>query len=160
MINCTFENGKKASLRHAVADVLLIDGNKILLVKRAAHLSNPNKWTIIGGYADRNETVEECAKREALEETGFQVEIISLFKINDYPDRKGEDRQNISFIFLAKPVKQVKEADIESSQIRWFNLDKLPPSDEFAFDHFEQIQLYLQYLKKPFALPLMKTPLK
>lgn len=160
MLTCTFENGKKASLRHVVADVILIDNTKILLVKRAAHLTNPNKWAIIGGFVDRDEHIEETAKREALEESGYQVTITTLFRINDNPKRKGEDRQNISFIYLAKPLKKVREADIESSETRWFDLDKLPSPDEFAFDHFEQIQLYLKYLKNPFPLPLTKTPIQ
>lgn len=160
MLTCTFENGKKASLRHAVADVLLINNHKILLVKRAAHLTNPNKWAIIGGFVDRDEYIENTAKRETLEETGYQVTITALFRINDNPKRKGEDRQNISFIYLAKPVKKVREADKESSETRWFDLDKLPPPDEFAFDHYEQIQLYLKYLKNPFPLPLIKTSIQ
>ena len=34
-----------------------------------------------------------------------------------------------------------------------FDLVDLPSHEEFAFDHYENIKLYLEYLKKPFPLP-------
>lgn len=155
MLTCYFEDGKKALLRHIVTDTMLIDGNKILLVKRAPHLLNGNKWGLIGGYVDRDEYIEETVVRETKEETGYEIKLGSLFRINDNPNRRNEDRQNIAFIYLAKPLKQVSEPDKESSEIRWFDLDGLPKEEEFAFDHIDNIKLYLQHKKKPFRLPII-----
>lgn len=155
MLTCIFEDGGKASLRHAVADVMIIDKDNILLVKRAPHLSNPNKWGLIGGYVDRDEWVEQTAKREALEESGYEIELGELFRIVDNPDRRGENRQNIAFIFIAKPIRKVAESDKEASEVRWFSLDNLPKQETFAFDHYEQVELYLRHLKEPFSLPIV-----
>ena len=160
MIDCVFENGIKASLRHVTIDGLIIKENKILLVKRAAHLiNNPNKYAFPGGFMNRDENTKEAVVREVEEESGFKFKIISLFKITDKPDRKGEDKQNVNFTFLMKPISEAGKHDDETSEIRWFDLDNLPKVKEFAFDHFEVVNLYLDYLKSPFDLPVIgETP--
>ncbi len=159
MINCTFENGNKNSLRHVVVDMLVIKENQILLVKRAPHLTNGNKYALIGGFMERNETSKQAALREIMEETGYKAEIINLFRIIDHPDRRAEDRQNISFVYLVKPLEKIGKSDNEVKELRWFDLNELPPPEEFAFDHLENIQLYLQYQKTPFGLPILDKKL-
>lgn len=154
MLTCIFENGKKASLRHLVVDILVLKDKQILLVKRAPHLSNPGKYGLIGGFVDRDETTSQAAVREIFEETGYRARVTRLFRIVDSPRRKNEDRQNVSFVFIAEALKKEGEPDSESTEVRWFSLTKLPPVTDFAFDHYENIELYMRYLKKPFPLPL------
>ena len=156
MITCYFENQNKVSLRHVVVDNLLIDGNKILLVKRGPKYSEPHKWALPGGFVDRDETTAEAAVREIREETGYQSKVVDLFRIIDHPDRPKEDRQNISFIYLVKPIKKVGDFDHEITNTKWFDLNKLPKVSDFAFDHYTNIKLYKKYLKKPFKLPALK----
>src|SRR3990167_10491472 len=126
MITCAFENGGKDSLRHVVVDVLVIDGNKILLVKRTGKLLESGKWALPGGFLARDETTKQGAQREVKEETGYEIEIIKLLRVVDNPDRPKEDRQNVSFVYLAKPLEKTGIADKESSEMKWFDLDKLP----------------------------------
>ncbi|MBU1085846.1 MAG: NUDIX hydrolase [Candidatus Beckwithbacteria bacterium] len=154
MITCYFENKNKASLRHVVVDNLVIDGNKILLVKRGPKYSEPNKWALPGGFVDRDETTRQAAVREILEETGYKAKVIKLFRIIDNPDRPKEDRQNISFVYLLKPLKKVGESDHEISDTQWFSLNKLPKQSDFAFDHLDTIKLYKIHLQKHFRLPI------
>jgi hypothetical protein len=52
-------------------------------------------------------------------------------------------------------VKKVQEADEESTDIRWFAFDALPPREQTAFDHYEEIQMYLAYREKKFAIPIV-----
>jgi ADP-ribose pyrophosphatase YjhB (NUDIX family) len=154
MINCTFENGNKNSLRHVVVDMLIVQKNQILLVKRAPQLLEGNKYALIGGFMERDETTQEAAKREVMEETGYKAKIVNLFRIIDHPDRRNEDRQNISFVYLVEPMDKVGESDHEIKELKWFDLEKLPSQEEFAFDHLDNIKLYLQHLKTPFQLPI------
>ena len=147
MITCKFEKGYEASLRHVVVDALIVDKDKILLVKRAEHLTNGGKYAIPGGYLDRDETAEQAVVREALEETGFNVKVEELFKIIDKPDRPQEDRQNVAFIYITKPLEKSGKADDESSEVKWFSIEDLPAENEFAFDHYQTIQEY----KKKYA---------
>ena len=156
MITCNFENQNKVLLRHVVVDNLVTKDNQILLVKRGSKYLEPYKWALPGGYVERDETVKKAAKREVFEETGYQTKVIDLFQIIDNPDRKNEDRQNISFVHLLKPLKKIKEPDHEIKQAKWFNLNNLPNSKEIAFDHLDMINNYKKYLQKPFKLPLLK----
>lgn len=143
MITCYYENQNKTSLRHVVVDNLVIDGSKILLVKRGPKYSEPNKWALPGGFVERNETITEAAVREVLEETGYQSKVIKLFRIIDNPDRPKEDRQNITFVYILKPIKKVGRPDHEISDTKWFDLNKLPKKSEFAFDHYQMIKTFL-----------------
>ncbi|EKD79078.1 MAG: hypothetical protein ACD_41C00177G0013 [uncultured bacterium] len=148
MIRCTFEGGNEAHLRHAVVDALIVEDKKILLVKRADHLHGGGKWAIPGGFVDRDETVAEAVMREVLEETGYTSDVQELFTVLDKPDRAGDDRQNISFVFVVNVIDQVKQTDGESSAVQWFPLDALPAPEDMAFDHLNIIWDYLVSLDK------------
>lgn len=154
MIMCTFENNAKANLKHVSVDVLLLQQNKILLERRAKHLHAADLWSLVGGFVDANETLKEAAKREVLEETGYTATLEALFKITDDLHRPHDDRKNITFTFIGKALQKVGEPDGESSEIQWCELQKLPQPEEFAFDHYKVIQLYIKYLETPFPLPV------
>lgn len=150
MITCYFENSKKpVYLRHVVVDMLVIDGAKILLVKRAGPWVETGKWALPGGFLDRDETSQEAAVREVKEETGYESEVVKLFTVNDNPRRPREqNRQNVALIYLMKPLKKVGDHDHEISEIKWFDLNALPPAKETAFDHLETIEKYKKSLDK------------
>jgi len=157
MIRCKFENGNEASLRHITVVCIVVNTKKqILLVKRAEHLSNANKYTIPGGFLDRDEDIKQGALRELKEESGLVGEKIFLFGINGNPNRPKEDRQNVDFIFVVEEFSGEFVDNDEVSEIRWFDHDALPSDEEFAFDHRESIMRYLQYLQEPFAIPFFK----
>lgn len=147
MIECTFEDGGKGLLRHVVVDSLVIKEGKILLVKRINKLLEGGKWGLVGGFLNRDETIEEGVKREVFEETGWRVENLKLLKINDSPNRPHEDRQNVAMVYVCDAIKQEGKPDWESERIEWFELTKLPSPEEIAFDHYENIQFYLKSLK-------------
>ncbi|PJE62977.1 hypothetical protein COU88_01985 [Candidatus Roizmanbacteria bacterium CG10_big_fil_rev_8_21_14_0_10_39_6] len=157
MLTCLFEDGDKGFLRHCTVGSILVNQTKdsILLVRRAKRLSEGGKLAFPGGYMDRNETLVQTALREAREETGYNVEIHNLFRINDNPNRPREDRQNVDFIFIGQAREKIAEPDDETSELLWCKLSDLPKREEVAFDHFESIELYISYIQKPFSLPLI-----
>jgi 8-oxo-dGTP diphosphatase len=156
MISCTFENKTRAFLRHVTVDALALQDEKLLLVKRAENLTlEAGKYALPGGFLDRDETAAEGVLRELLEETGYQGRAASLFRVNSDPHRRGEDRQNVSFVYLVKVGDQTAKPDWEVQSVSWFDLNELPPPEKIAFDHRETINLYLKYLKSPFPLPLL-----
>lgn len=152
MINCIFENGNKASLRHVTIDVSVIQGNKVLLVKRAKGLLEAGKWSLIGGFVDRDETIQQAVAREIFEETGWRVKEITFLRVKDSSNRPHEDRQNICFAFFCTAEKKEGEKDWESDEVKWFDLNNLPT--DIAFDHGDDIELYKKYLKQEFILPM------
>ena len=161
MITCTFENGNVASpgLRHVTTSIIVLRDNQVLFGKRATHNGKPileqGKWGLPGGYFDRNETLVEGVKREIMEETGWEVEDVVLFRIVDHPYRPHEDRQNVDFVFLARATVQTGVSDEEVSEIKWFPLDALPSPDQIAFDHAEDLKMYIDHLRSPRQLPIL-----
>lgn len=155
MIKCTFENGNQTSLRHVVVHAIVEKDGKLLLVKRAKKLLEGGKWSLPSGFLDRDETAKEGILRELKEETGWEGEVLILFRINTNPNRPHEDRQNVPLTFIVKSIRQVGEPDHESTAVDWVAIEKLPPFDEMAFDHGETIKLYLEYRQNKFNLPLL-----
>lgn len=162
MITCTFENavpagrqGNTTSLRHVVVHAIVDMDGKLLLVKRTGDLLESGKWSLPSGYLDRDETAGQGMIRELKEETGWDSEIISLFRLNSNPNRPHEDRQNVSLDFLVKPIGKTGQPDGENSKIEWIPIAKLLPFSEFAFDHGESIEYYLKYRKEKFPLPII-----
>lgn len=155
MLTCTFEDGGKANLRHVVVHGIIEKQGKILLVKRANGLLESGKWGIISGFLNQNETAETGVIREVKEETGWDCEVLKLFRINTNPVRPNDrNRQSVAIEFILRPIKQTGYPDRESSKVEWIPVEKLFPFTEFAFDHGQTINLFRKYLKKPFLLPL------
>lgn len=155
MITCSFENGGQGKLRHVVVRGIVEKDGKLLLVKRAGPILETGKWSLPSGYLNRDETAAAGIIREVKEETGWDTEVISWFRINTDPNRPHEDRQNVAIDFILSPIAQTGTPDRENSKIEWIEIDKLLPFSEFAFDHGESIRLYLDYRVKHFKLPLL-----
>lgn len=161
MITCTFENGNvaKPGIRHITTSNIIIRGNQVLMCLRGTKNGQPilesGKWGLLGGFMDRDETITQSVQREVMEESGWSIKNIHLFRINDNPGRPKEDRQNVDFVFIAEVDKQVASFDEEVRELRWFPLDQLPPMDQIAFDHGEDLGLYLEHLHVPKQLPIL-----
>ncbi|HKB88802.1 MAG TPA: NUDIX domain-containing protein [Patescibacteria group bacterium] len=161
MITCYFEDNAKAKfgLRHVVMSTIVVKDGKILLEKRGTYNGKPilesGKWALIGGYLDRDEDLITGAKRESIEETGWKLDNFKLLRINDSPERPREDRQNVDFVFVANAISQKPTKSEEVAELAWFDLDKIPPKEQIAFDHFESIELYKKFLKENFPIPLL-----
>ncbi len=105
------------------------DGDRgILLIERA---NEPKGWAIPGGYVDYGETFEEAARREALEETGLDVELVRQF--HAYSDPERDPRQhNVSVVFLAR-ASGTPRAGSDAAKVDFFTKATLPAN--LAFDH-------------------------
>lgn len=159
MLTCYFEDNNKASLRHITVNAIVIRNNQILLGKRGTVDGKPilesGKWALLGGFMGRDENLVQAVKREVMEESGWEINDLVLFRINDQPNRPKEDRQNVDVIFITQAVKKVGISDEEVSHLKWFSLDKLPSPELMAFDHGEDIELYLKYLRQSFSIPVI-----
>jgi len=160
MMTCIFENNNKSSLRHVTVNAIVIKDNKILLGKRGTLNGKPilesGKWGLLGGFFGRDENLIQAVKREVMEESGWEIGDLQLLRINDNPKRPKEDRQNVDIIFITEAIKQIKTSDEEVKELKWFDLDKLPPKDLFAFDHGDAVDLYIKYLQGNIKLPIIR----
>ncbi len=121
-------------MRPVAADALLVEGNKVLLIRRGRE-PFLGKWAIPGGFLEENETLEECCVREAKEETNLEVKIVKLLGVYSNPSR--DPRKTVGAVFICKRVSgEIKGGD-DAAEAKWFPLDKLP---EMAFDHREILE--------------------
>lgn len=64
------------SVKVGVGVVVIKDGN--VLIGQRINSHGTGNWSFAGGHLEYGETIEECAKRELLEETGLIAESIHL----------------------------------------------------------------------------------
>ena len=128
----------------AIADCVIIKGNKVLLVKRATP-PFMGMWSVVGGMMEVGETIEQTAVREVREETGIKARVISLIGV--YSGNKRDPRgTTISAAFLMRPLKFGGKTDGEISEMKFFNFDELPK--KIAFDHHQIIGDALKLLRQ------------
>jgi hypothetical protein len=88
-----------------------------------------------------------------MEESGWGNHGSAPLRINDVSRPGGSAK--CRYDFIADAVKQIGTNDAEISRLQWFSLDDLPPMDQIAFDHSEDLVLYKKYLLSPHPLPLL-----
>ncbi len=104
----------------------------ILLIRRG-HDPFAGAWALPGGFLDEDETLEACAVRELLEETGLTAGPLRLFGTYSDPGRDPRGRTlTVAYWTTAKEGTGEARAGDDAADCRWFPLDDLP---ELAFDH-------------------------
>ncbi len=114
----------------------------VLLIKRK---NDPFKgqWAVPGGFVDKDENLEDAAKREFAEETGIKVKTIEQVRAFGTPGRDPRGR-TISIAFLSWiDCEENLIAGDDAAEAKWFKLDELP---ELAFDHTQIIKAAENYL--------------
>ena len=64
-------------------DEKILLGHRVSKYKDTGGIYEPNSWTLPGGKQEYNETILECAKREALEETNLSIDDLEIFGADD-----------------------------------------------------------------------------
>lgn len=106
---------------------IVISENRILLVKRGIA---PGKglWAIPGGMLKLGETLQECAAREVLEETGITIAVGECVYVFDLIERDEAGGIHFHFVvvdFAALYVEgEAKGAD-DADEAGWFSPDEL-----------------------------------
>lgn len=95
-------------------------------------------WNCPCGYLDYNETTEEAAIRETLEETGLILDEASFFEFDDSPK---SNLQNVTFMYYSvveKPEYSIEKSrggeEKEVDSVKWIPISEI---DNFiwAFNH-------------------------
>lgn len=119
-------------------DIIIRVDNKIVLIKRR---NPPYGWALPGGFVDYGERFEDAAIREAKEETGLDVQLVSLLGVYSDPDR--DKRQHtVSAVYVADTaiVSKPKAGD-DAADIALVIPDKF--QGELAFDHEKILRDYV-----------------
>ena len=126
----------------AASAVVVDNEGRLLLAKR----TDNSLWTIPGGTMKPGETIAEAAVREVKEETGLDVEVLSLVGIYSDPNHvveysDGEVRQQFSVCFACRPVDGDLSTSDETSEVGYFDPNELEdidvhPSIRLRIQHF------------------------
>ena len=97
------------------------EGPHVLLQHRASWSHDGDTWGVPGGARHRDETEEQAALRETVEETGLDVARLELV------DRHVADHGGWSYTTLVAraPSQLPTVADRESVEVRWVAVDEV-----------------------------------
>lgn len=110
---------------------ITIKDEKVLLVKRGVEPSN-GLWAIPGGKLKLGESMQECAAREILEETGITIKAGDCIYVFDFIERDSEEKIKFHYViidFAADYVAGVPRAADDALEAGWFSageIRKLP----------------------------------
>ncbi|MCL6269181.1 NUDIX hydrolase [Sansalvadorimonas sp. 2012CJ34-2] len=105
---------------------IILRGNKVLLgLRKGKH--GDGCWQFPGGHLEYGEAIEECARREVLEETGLNLENILIGPYTN--DVFAKDKKHYVTLFTVAESHEgeatVMEPD-KCSEWGWFEWDKMP----------------------------------
>lgn len=140
------DHQKKASV------CIVMNGNNLLVLKRADGCSYHNKWCLPGGRAENSETAVETMFREVEEETGIHLAKTTFLCSYDNP------RLHLAVFFSTTDTQDVVVQESEISDYEWVDMSKyeggidLPPMTDNILNeigaHFKQYgEIHLDELK-------------
>ncbi len=122
-----------------IALVIVRDGDRFLLV----HEKKDRGWYLPAGRVEPHETFAQGAIRETIEESGVEVELDGIIRLEHTPSLAGRDSR-MRVIFLAHPIGGAlkTEPDSESLGAAWCTIEEASQlrlrSDE-VLKHFQYV---------------------
>ena len=128
------------------AGVIIEKEGRILCQRR----SDNNRWGLIGGILELDETYEEAALREAKEETGLEIRLeafLGIYHNHHMVWSNGDQAHTIGAYYSASVVRGEPRIDGESFELRFFSRDEIPPL--FAEDQRAAAAAYFDGVRYP-----------
>lgn len=118
-------------------DIIIELPKGIVLIERS---NPPFGWAIPGGFLDYNESLEDCAVREAKEETS--LDIYDLRQLHTY-SKPGRDPRfhTVTCVFSAKG-KGIPKAASDAANVKVFKIKEALKLN-LAFDHKQALEDYI-----------------
>ncbi len=113
---------------------------KVLLIERG---QEPFKghWALPGGFVRVEETLDEAARRELVEETGLKnVFLEQLYTFGEVERDPRERVVSVAYYALVKLSDHRAKAATDAANAQWFPVSKVP---KLAFDHAEILRTAL-----------------
>lgn len=125
--------GHRTFIHPAARVMILNDKEELLLIRR----KDLDIWGMIAGAFEEGETIEECIKREAVEECGLTLNSVIPIGISTAPEVETVTYPNqdviqyFTVVFICRDWSGdlLTESD-EAREIRFFPLDDLPQIPE------------------------------
>lgn len=106
---------------------LIVEDGRILLVERGRE---PLKgyWSLPGGAVETGERLEDAVRREVMEETGLEVDVVSLIEVFEriMPDAAGNAEYHFVLMdYLCRVVGGKLGAADDASGVGWFTPEEI-----------------------------------
>ena len=119
------------------------EGLSVLLVQRGID-PYKGRWACPGGFLKMDEDADTGARRELMEETGFEAGSITQFGAFTEVHRDPRERV-ITIAYMALVRKGSVQGGDDAADARWFPVSSVPP---LAFDHDRILRIALERLKE------------
>ncbi|MCD6046522.1 MAG: diphosphatase [Gammaproteobacteria bacterium] len=120
--------------------VAITRGNEILLA-RSIHF-RPGLYSVLAGFVEPAETLEECVHREVMEEVGIKIKNLRYIDSQAWPF----PNQLMCGFIADYDSGEIKIDSTELSDAQWFSREKLPSTLPLPFSlSFELIQTWLNH---------------
>jgi 8-oxo-dGTP diphosphatase len=117
---------------------------KVLLIERGLEPFK-GRWALPGGFVRVDETLDEAARRELVEETGLKnVFLEQLYTFGTLARDPRERVVSVAYYALVKLSEHDARAATDAANARWFPVAQTP---ELAFDHADILGTALTRLK-------------
>lgn len=104
--------------------VVVRDGDRFALVQEAKH---GQRWYLPAGRVEPGESIVAGALRETREESGLEVELDGILRVEHTPSPNGSARCRVFFTAHPSAGARLKHAaDEHSLTAAWVTLDELP----------------------------------
>lgn len=105
---------------------VIVDGQRVLVCRRAAPRRHAGLWEFPGGRREAGETAAQCLRRELREELDLDVSVGAPVARVECPR---DDGGTIRLTFLLATVAGVPPRCLEHQEIRWLTPDALAGLD-------------------------------
>ncbi|MFC4874993.1 NUDIX hydrolase [Negadavirga shengliensis] len=130
--------------------ILGFDGSdyKLLLIQRG-FAPEKEKWSLMGGFLQPDETLDNAANRILQRLTGLEDVYLEQMHTFSKPDRDPIERVIGVVYFALIDIKKYQQQINDDFHARWFAMKDLPG---LIFDHEEMVQMALTKLRYKAAL--------
>lgn len=106
--------------------VIVVRNGQVLLGQRLGS-HGAGTWAPPGGHLEADETVEDCARRELLEETGLALQtcVAGPYSVNDFPER-GRRYVTLFVVVTAALGEPAVREPTKCAQWQWFTPGQWP----------------------------------
>ena len=117
---------------------------KVLLIQRDLE-PFAGRWALPGGFVRVNESLEDAARRELVEETGLKDIFLEQLYTFGAVDRDPRERiVSVAYYALVSLAEHSPQAATDARQAAWFSVDDAP---DLAFDHEHILDIALARLR-------------
>lgn len=143
------------TLIQCAASIICVDSNNNMLLGRR---SDNHLLGYSGGSVEIDERVEDCAKRELLEEMGLTAKSLEFFCVNSGPEAhyiypNGDEVSNFEIIYICREWEGIPTScDGEMTELKFYSPDEID-LDEISPPIRGVVKTYIEKVRSEYKKP-------